>query len=103
MDIPLPQVISGVKPDQLLHAILTLLGLIKNREIRVVNDYPEVVFPDGNPIAKRMIRETLKPVDAEWRGMCVIPLSGLAPIYERLDSPLIYADLFTDTVSVENP
>ena len=103
MDIPLPQVISGFKPDQLLHAILPLLGLIKNREIRVVNDYPEVVFPDGNPIAKRMIRETLKPVDAEWRGMGVIPLSGLAPIDERLDARLIYADLFKDIVSVEHP
>ncbi len=103
MDIPLPQVISGFKPDQLLHAILTLLELIKHKETRVVNDYPEVVFPGGNPIAKRMIQETLKPVDAEWRGMGVIPLSGLAPIDEQLDARLIYADLFRDIVSVEHP
>lgn len=103
MDIPLPQVISGFKPEQLLHAILTLLRLIKNKEARVVNDYPEVVFPGGNEIAKRMIKETLKPVDADWRGMGTIPLSGLAPIDESLDARLIYAKLFEDIVSVENP
>ncbi len=103
MDIPLPQVISGFKPDQLLHAILILLRLIKNKEVRVVNDYPEVVFPGGNPIAKKMIKETLKPADAEWRGMGIIPLSGLVPVDERLDARLIYADMFKDIVSVEHP
>jgi hydrogenase expression/formation protein HypD len=103
MDIPLPQVISGFKPDQLLHAILILLRLIKNKEVRVVNDYPEVVFPGGNPIAKKMIKETLKPADTEWRGMGIIPLSGLVPVDERLDARLIYADMFKDIVSVEHP
>lgn len=103
MDIPLPQVISGFKPDQLLHAILILLRLIKNKEVAVVNDYPEVVFPGGNPIARQMIKETLKPVDAEWRGMGVIPLSGLAPINEQLDARLRYVELFQSLVSVENP
>ena len=103
MDIPLPQVISGFKPDQLLHAILILLRLIKNKEVRVVNDYPEVVFPGGNPIAKKMIKETLKPADTEWRGMGIIPLSGLVPVDERLDARLIYADMLKDIVSVEHP
>ncbi len=103
MDIPLPQVISGFKPDQLLHAILILLRLIKNKEVRVVNDYPEVVFPGGNPIAKKTIKETLKPADTEWRGMGIIPLSGLVPVDERLDARLIYADTFKDIVSVEHP
>lgn len=103
MDIPLPQVISGFKPDQLLHAIFLLLQMIKNKEVKVINDYPEVVFPDGNKIAKQMIKETLKPVDADWRGMGTIPLSGLAPIDESLDARIIYADLFKDIVSVENP
>ena len=103
MDIPLPQVISGFKPDQLLHAIFILLQLIQNKEVRVVNDYSEIVFPNGNTIAQRMIKETMKPVDADWRGMGTIPLSGLAPIDPLLDARLIYADLFKDIVSVENP
>ncbi len=103
MDIPLPQVISGFKPDQLLHAILILLRLIKNKEVRVVNDYSEIVFPNGNTIARQMIKETMKPVDADWRGMGTIPLSGLAPIDPSLDARLIYADLFKNIVSVENP
>lgn len=102
MDIPLPQVISGFKPDQLLHAILLLLGMIKKKETRIVNDYPEVVFPGGNRIAQQMIRETLQPADSEWRGMGNIPLSGLAPVDPKLDARITYADVFKDIVSVEN-
>ncbi len=50
-----------------------------------------------------MIKKTLKPADAEWRGMGIIPLSGLVPVDERLDARLIYADMFKDIVSVEHP
>ncbi len=103
MDIPLPQVISGFKPDQLLHAILLLLQMIKKKEVKIINDYPEVVFPKGNTIAQSLIEQTLKPADAEWRGIGTIPLSGLVPRDESLDARLIYADLFKNIESKENP
>jgi hydrogenase expression/formation protein HypD len=101
MDIPLPQVISGFKPDQLLHAIFLLLQMIKNKEVHIVNDYPEVVFPKGNMIARALIAKTLKSADAEWRGIGVIPNSGLVPIDPSLDARIIYAELFKNIVSVE--
>ena len=67
LDIPVPQVISGFKAEQLIKAIYVLLELIKKKENKVVNEYPEVVFPKGNPLANKLINETMEVADTEWR------------------------------------
>jgi len=103
LNLPVPQVISGFKPEALIRATYLLLECIKNKEVKVINDYKEVVFPNGNPIALELINETLKPADTEWRGIGLIPGSGLAPRDESLDARIIYKDLIGDIVSTENP
>jgi hydrogenase expression/formation protein HypD len=103
LDLSVPQVISGFKPEALIRATYLLLECIKNREVKVINDYQEVVFPNGNPIALRLIQETMKPVDAEWRGIGLIPGSGLAPRDESLDARIVHAALIKDIQSTENP
>lgn len=102
LDIPVPQVISGFKPEALVRATYLLLKLIKEKDIRVINDYQEVVYPKGNLIARNAIDNTLTPVDAEWRGIGVIPKSGLAPINKNLDARLLYKDMLKNVVSKEN-
>jgi hydrogenase expression/formation protein HypD len=42
------------------------------------NCYPEVVKPGGNRTAQRHLRQTMDVVDANWRGVGVIPRSGFA-------------------------
>lgn len=103
LEINVPQVISGFKPEGLVHATYLLLQLIKNKENKVVNDYPEVVFAEGNLVARKLIDETMKIVDSEWRGMGVIPKSGLVPKDESLDARIIYEDIFKDVKSEEHP
>ena len=103
LNIPVPQVISGFKPDALIRATYLLLECIKNGEVKVINDYQEVVFPKGNPIATAMIKETMKPADTEWRGIGMIPLSGLVPRDEALDARIVYREILKDIVSTENP
>ncbi|MBP6881436.1 MAG: hydrogenase formation protein HypD [Candidatus Pacebacteria bacterium] len=103
LNLPVPQVISGFKPDALIRATYLLLEMIKKGEVKVLNDYHEVVFPNGNPIAVKMIEETMKPADTEWRGIGLIPLSGLTPRDESLDARLVYADLLKNITSSENP
>lgn len=103
LGIPVPQVICGFKPEALIKAIYVLLKMMKNNEVRVENEYPEVVFAKGNQKALALIHETLKPVDALWRGIGVIPLSGLAPRDQSLDARVIYQNLFTNIKSKENP
>ena len=103
LGINVPQVISGFKPDQLMHATYLLLKLIKEGKTEIINDYPEVVFGSGNLIARELIEKTLKVVDSEWRGMGILPMSGLTPIDEKLDARIIFKELFDTVVSVENP
>jgi hydrogenase expression/formation protein HypD len=37
-----------------------------------------VVRPDGNPTARRIMAQALETVDANWRGIGMIPRSGFA-------------------------
>lgn len=101
LEIPAPQVISGFKPEGLLKATYELLKLIKEKRNDVLNEYPEVVFPGGNPAAKKLIDKHLKVVDNEWRGMGTIPNSGLAPRDETLDAKIIFKDLLKEVKSSE--
>ncbi len=94
-----PQVICGFKPEQLIRGIAKLLKLIsddKNNKSSVINDYNEVVTPEGNTKAKQLISETMIEDDADWRGMGIIPKSGLKPKDPRLDAKLIYKNLLSN-------
>lgn len=50
---------------------------VKN-EARIENEYRTVVKPEGNVVARALIDEVFEPADASWRGLGVIPGSGLA-------------------------
>jgi hydrogenase expression/formation protein HypD len=40
--------------------------------------YTRAVRPDGNPAARALMEHVFAPCDADWRGLGVIPGSGLA-------------------------
>ena len=42
------------------------------------NCYPEVVRPGGNATAQRSSKQAMEVVDANWRGIGIIPASGFA-------------------------
>lgn len=71
----LPFVVAGFDGPQLLSAIYTLL----RREGRagVVNLYRSVVTSEGNQTAQQAVEQWFEACDAAWRGMGVIPASGL--------------------------
>jgi hydrogenase expression/formation protein HypD len=102
MNLPVPQVIAGFKPEAILHAIFLLLQLIKSGDVQVINDYPEVVLPSGNQKALALIQQTMKPCAAEWRGIGTIPESGLEPVSDDQNARLRYADVFAQVTSKEN-
>ncbi len=103
LDLGVPQVIAGFSPKQLIKAIHDLLVLIKNKQVVVKNNYSEVVRPEGNVKARNLINEFFKVVDAEWRGMGVIPSSGLVPVNPDQDARIIYKDIIDKVESFENP
>jgi hydrogenase expression/formation protein HypD len=72
-----PCVIAGFEPLDILLGIKGILDQIVAGESRVVNQYTRVVRENGNPKAQALIARMLEPIDARWRGIGVIPSSGL--------------------------
>jgi len=73
-----PAAVAGFRPDSLLAATCSVLEQLIEGKPRLVNCYPEVVHPEGNLQARRMLHEVMDVVDATWRGIGVIPVSGYA-------------------------
>jgi hydrogenase expression/formation protein HypD len=72
-----PGVVAGFEPADILHAIFRLVCQIKEGKPALENAYPRVVSADGNPKAREMMMQVFAPDDAVWRGIGVIPQSGL--------------------------
>jgi hydrogenase expression/formation protein HypD len=71
-------VITGFEPLDILQAILMLLKQISEGRPRIEIQYSRVVRPQGNLAARRAMAECFEPCDAEWRGLGVLPGSGLS-------------------------
>ncbi len=70
-------VITGFEPVDILEGIYMILGQILKHDYSVEIQYTRGVSPQGNVKAKGLIEEVFTPVDARWRGLGVIPGSGL--------------------------
>ncbi|MCK4761302.1 MAG: hydrogenase formation protein HypD [Candidatus Aminicenantes bacterium] len=72
-----PCVIAGFNSKDLLLSTIALVNLIKKGKTGIINEYKEVVKEEGNIKAQGVMAEVFAPADAEWRGIGVIPGSGL--------------------------
>jgi len=73
-----PSVITGFEPVDVLQGVLMLARQLAEGRAEVEIAYKRAVMPEGNPEALRAIEEVFEPCDAEWRGIGVIPGTGLA-------------------------
>jgi len=69
--------VSGFEPLDILHGVARLLEQLVAGEFRVDNTYARLVRPEGNPKARLLCERVFQPCDAAWRGLGVIPGSGL--------------------------
>lgn len=76
-DLGLPAVVSGFEPLDLLMSISILLEMILNGVSGARIEYTRVVTWNGNMLAKNLIERVFEVVDSHWRGLGLIPLSGL--------------------------
>lgn len=74
----LPAAVAGFTSESLLAAFYSVLRQLRSGERFLDNCYPEVAHAGGNATAIRLLNETLDVVDANWRGIGVIPDSGYA-------------------------
>lgn len=70
-------VVAGFETADLLNGLISLARQIGKGEAKVENTYERVVSWEGNPRAMKMVEEIFEPTDMEWRGLGVIPGSGL--------------------------
>lgn len=71
-------VIAGFTAKELLTAIALIVKKSQEGIPYFVNAYPRVVTDEGSPKGQAIIAKYTESVDAMWRGIGVIPGSGLA-------------------------
>ncbi len=76
-DYKIPCTIAGFEPVDILESILMLTKQASREEAKVEIQYKRAVKPEGNPLALRVMNEVFEVSDAYWRGLGVIPQSGL--------------------------
>jgi hydrogenase expression/formation protein HypD len=70
-------VVSGFEPVDLLRAIYMLVKQVEENNPKVEIAYTRVVKPEGNIKAQQMMEEVFELRDDWWRGLGVLPKSGL--------------------------
>jgi hydrogenase expression/formation protein HypD len=72
-----PIVATGFEPVDLLQGILECVEQLEKQEFRVEIRYARAVREGGNTQATLMVDQVFERADKEWRGLGVIPESGL--------------------------
>lgn len=72
-----PCVITGFEPLDVLQSIYMLLRQIKEKRAEVEIEYFRAVHPQGNRIAQELISRVFEVTGVRWRGLGIIPKSGL--------------------------
>lgn len=76
-DFRVPIVVGGFEPVDLLQAVLMLVKQLEAGQASVENQYVRSVSYEGNQVAQRAMREVFEVADQKWRGIGLIPNSGL--------------------------
>ena len=83
-----PIIITGFEPVDILEGILLCVQQLESGRAGVENAYSRAVKTEGNVHARKIVEQVFEVSDRDWRGIGVIPRSGLAvrPAYARFDA-----------------
>lgn len=97
-----PIVVTGFEPADILQGILCCVRQLEAGRSEVENAYARSVRAEGNPLAQQQIEEVFQLSDRKWRGMGLIPRSGLElrPEYVEFDAAGRFG---LEAVSAEEP
>ena len=73
----IPCVVAGFEPTDILQAISMLVKMLESKSPALDNAYRRAVTAEGNATAQQILTEIFEPADACWRGIGIIPQSGL--------------------------
>jgi hydrogenase expression/formation protein HypD len=83
-----PIIITGFEPVDILEGILLCVQQLESGRAEVENAYSRAVRAEGNLHARQVVEQVFEVCDRDWRGIGLIPQSGLAvrPAYARYDA-----------------
>lgn len=96
----IPIVVTGFEPIDILQGICRCVNLLEEGKPIVDNQYSRAVRREGNPEAKRIIKEVFEVTNRKWRGIGLIPNSGykLREEFSEFDAEKIFE---LEDISVE--
>jgi hydrogenase expression/formation protein HypD len=88
-----PIIITGFEPVDILEGILLCVKQLESGRAEVENAYSRAVRTAGNTHARKIVEQVFEVCDRDWRGIGVIPQSGLAvrPAYANHDAARCFA------------
>jgi len=97
-----PSVVTGFEPVDILQGIAMLVEQINTHAPKLDNAYRRAVTPEGNLKAREIMEMVFEPADANWRGIGIIPDSGLQirPAFSAFDAGKQFA---LDVPEAEEP
>ncbi len=99
----IPCVVTGFEPADVMQGIEMLLKQILGGEHRVEIQYRRAVTWEGNGTAREIMARVFEPSDTAWRGLGILPGTGLAirPGYAAYDAERVLS--LTVPEGIENP
>ncbi|MCU7801152.1 MAG: hydrogenase formation protein HypD [gamma proteobacterium symbiont of Lucinoma myriamae] len=90
----LPTAVAGFTTESLLAAFYSVIRQKLDDRLFLDNCYPQLVTNEGNLSAQKQLTKTMDIVDANWRGIGIIPGSGfeLKTIYKQHNARIIFPD-----------
>jgi hydrogenase expression/formation protein HypD len=76
-DFHVPIVVGGFEPADLMEAVSMLVAQLEEGRAEVENQYARSVCRVGNLPAQAIMEQVLEVCDRKWRGIGLIPQSGL--------------------------
>ncbi len=96
----IPIVVTGFEPVDILEGVYRCVKQLEEGTYFVENQYSRVVTKEGNKAAQALLQKVFRKTDMKWRGMGVIPESGLKlkEEYSDFDAEMVFStdDIFAD-------
>lgn len=85
-----PIVITGFEPVDILQGLYLCIKQLQQGHFEVENQYRRIVKQQGNQAAQQLMQQVFSVVDQTWRGLGVVPNSGMriADAYADWDAEL---------------
>ncbi len=89
----LPCAVTGFEPVDILKGIESLIHQIESRHPELDNTYPRAVTVEGNKKAQAIMEQVFENMDTDWRGLGIIPQSGLKirKTFEAFDAQKVFS------------